>query len=108
MRSAKVYYKKEHAGTLIQQNNGTFLFKYTTQWLQDDEKPPVSLTLPKSEYSFESPFLFAFFYNMLPEGTNKKVICKKHKIDLDDHFGLLLTTAKFDTIGAVQVIENPE
>jgi serine/threonine-protein kinase HipA len=42
---------------------------------------------------------------MLPEGSNKEVVCKHHRIDPEDHFGLLLTTAKYDSIGAVRIIK---
>jgi serine/threonine-protein kinase HipA len=42
---------------------------------------------------------------MLPEGSNKQVVCKYNKIDLDDYFGLLMTTAKDDSIGAVRVMK---
>jgi serine/threonine-protein kinase HipA len=108
VRSAQIVYKQEPAGILTQKDDGTFLFSYSSEWIQKEEKPPVSLTLPKSANPFQSPYLFAFFYNMLPEGINKNVICKQHRIDPDDHFGLLLVSAKFDTIGAVQVVEIPE
>lgn len=43
---------------------------------------------------------------MLPEGSNKQVICRRKKIDTDDYFSLLVTVAKYDTIGAVRVIKN--
>jgi serine/threonine-protein kinase HipA len=42
---------------------------------------------------------------MLPEGSNKQVVCSFNRIDRDDHFGLLMTTAKNDSIGAVRVIK---
>jgi len=67
------------------------------------DKPAISLTLPKSENEFHSRHLFPFFYNMLPEGTNKQVVCKLNRIDPKDDFGLLLTAAKYDSIGAVTV-----
>lgn len=45
---------------------------------------------------------------MLPEGPNKQVVCKYNRIDLDDYFGLLMITAKNDSIGAVRVIKIKE
>ena len=42
---------------------------------------------------------------MLPEGANKQVVCHAMRIDKSDHFGLLLNTAKYDTIGAVRIIK---
>ena len=40
---------------------------------------------------------------MLPEGTNKKVVCYQNRIDENDPFGILITTAANDTIGAVTI-----
>ena len=72
----------------------------------DSNKPDICLGLPKSKQEYHSPNLFPFFFHMLPEGSNKLTVCKMMRIDPDDHFGLLLTTAKNDTIGAVKVIKT--
>ena len=101
MRAAKVLYKGEFAGILTQKDDSTFHFKYDDNWLLDDTKPPISLTLQKKDNEFTSETLFPFFYHLLPEGTNKKIVCKTLKIDQDDSFGILLHTSKVDTIGAV-------
>ena len=103
MRFAKVLYKGQHAGILEQNNDGSFMFKYNEDWLQDNTKPPISLTLPKSQKEFSSKELFPFFYHLLPEGVNKKMVCRTYKIDESDAFGILLTTAKTDTIGAITI-----
>ena len=103
MRKASVFYKDEDAGVLTQHDDGSFTFKYNDDWIDNPDKPAISLTLPKSENEFHSHHLFPFFYNMLPEGTNKQVVCKLNRIDPKDDFGLLLTTAKYDSIGAVTV-----
>ncbi len=42
---------------------------------------------------------------MLPEGYNKQVVGKLNRIDSEDYFGLLMTTAKNDSIGAVRIIK---
>ena len=103
MRQAEIYFKNNKAGLLTQHNDGSFTYEYNNLWMLDISKPPISLTLPKTNKIFHSKFLFSFFFNMLPEGTNKQVVCKYMRIDKDDHFGLLLTTARLDTIGAVTV-----
>jgi len=105
MREAKVLFKDLDAGVLTQHDDGSFTFRYHDAWLADKEKPPISLTLPKNGGPFHSGFLFPFFYNMLPEGSNKQVVCKLNRIDRDDYFGLLMTTAKTDSIGAVRIIK---
>lgn len=103
MRQARVYYKNEEAGILRQFDDGSFEFEYFEAWLANSAKPAISLTLPKSQARYQSKFLFPFFFNLLPEGSNKESVCFLNRIDQDDHFGILLTTAKSDTIGAVCV-----
>ena len=103
MRQAEIHFKGEKAGLLTQLDNGHFVYKYDDIWMADTSKPPISLTLPKSNTKYESDYLFPFFYNMLPEGTNKQVVCKHMRIDNNDYFSLLLITARYDTIGAVTI-----
>jgi len=103
MRQADIFYKGRKAGLLTQNDNGSFTFQYDNLWLSDNSTPPISLTLPKTKEIYQSNYLFPFFYNMLPEGTNKEVVCKLMRIDRDDYFSLLLITAQYDTIGAVTV-----
>ncbi len=101
MRSAKVLYKGNPAGILTQNDDGGFHFIYDELWLSDPSKPPVSLTLPKNKIECQSESLFPFLYHLLPEGANKKTVCKTFKIDENDAFGILLQTSKTDTIGAI-------
>lgn len=103
MRIAHILYKGEKAGVLTQLDNGSFHFKYNENWLSDESKPSISLTLPKSQIEFESDTLFPFFYHLLPEGVNKRMICRTYKIDEDDAFGILLQASKVDTVGAVTI-----
>lgn len=105
MRKASVLYKKEIAGELHQEDDGSFVFKYLDTWFKDGSKPNISLTLPKTQQEYKSSTLFPFFYNMLPEGSNKQVVCFQNRIDDKDAFGLLLITAANDTIGAVTVVK---
>ncbi len=108
MRKAKILYKDKEAGVLTQYDDGSFTFCYNDNWLADSNKPDISLTMPKTGREFHSEFLFPFFFNMLPEGSNKQVVCKLNKIDQTDYFGLLMTTAKYDSIGAVRVIKTDD
>lgn len=105
MRKAKVLFRNEEAGILTQHDDASFSFRYHDDWITNGSKLSISLTLPKTEKEFHSKYLFPFFYNMLPEGTNKQVACKLNRIDLEDPFGLLMTTAKNDSIGAVRIIK---
>jgi HipA-like protein len=103
MRKADVYYKGELAGKLMQLSDGSYQFQYIDSWVNDTNKPSISLTLSKTNQVFQSKLFFPFFYNMLPEGINKDMICQSVRIDEEDYFGLLIATASYDTIGAVTV-----
>lgn len=103
MRKATVFYKEEDAGELTQHDDGSFTFRYNDLWMADKNKPAISLTLPKKLQEHHSKFLFPFFFNMLPEGSNKEIVCRLMRIDQDDYFGILITVAQHDTIGAVTV-----
>jgi len=103
MRQAEIFFKGEKAGLLTQNDDGSFTYAYDDLWMSDVSKASISLTLPKSKREYHSEHLFPFFYNMLPEGTNKQVVCRLMRIDGDDYFSLLLITARYDAIGAVTV-----
>ncbi|WP_194974803.1 HipA N-terminal domain-containing protein [Aquiflexum lacus] len=105
MRNAKVLFKNEEAGILTQYDDGSFSFRYHNDWIVDSHKQSISLTLPKTKQEFHSKHLFPFFYHMLPEGSNKQVVCKLNRIDREDNFGILLTTTKNDSVGAVRVVK---
>ncbi|MUP46482.1 phosphatidylinositol kinase [Gramella sp. BOM4] len=103
MRQAKILYKGKEAGILEQHNDGSFSFRYLDSWLANSENPSISLTLPRSQTEYHSDYLFPFFYNMLPEGTNRQIVIRANRLDSNDHFGILMTTARYDTVGAVTV-----
>jgi HipA-like protein len=103
MRAARIFFKEQEAGVLTQQDDGSFMFQYHPSWVEDSSKPCISLTLPKTTSAYHSRYFFPFFYSMLPEGSNKQVVCQLNQLDKTDYFGLLLTTAQTDTIGAVTV-----
>ena len=105
MRLARVLFKGEEAGILTQYDDGSFSYRYHDNWIVDDSKAAISLTFPKLQQEYKSQFLFPFFFNMLPEGSNKQVVCRTMRIDENDYFGLLLSTAKYDTIGAVRILK---
>lgn len=96
------------AGILTEETGKGYTFSYYDEYVANSSLPAISLTLPKAQKFFESPFLFPFFSNMLSEGSNRAVQAKMHRVDIDDDFGILLATACYDTPGAVTVklVEN--
>ena len=103
MRAMKIYYKGIPAGILTEVNRQQYVFRYEDNYFRDPNQPAISLTLPKTQQEYKSEYLFPFFFNMLSEGVNRKLQSSLLKIDEADHFGMLMETAQYDTIGAVTV-----
>ena len=108
MRKTKVYRNSHLAGELIQENAKSYVFRYSDSYYSNGSLPAISLTLPKSQQEYKSEFLFPFFFNMLSEGVNRKLQSRQLKIDEKDYFGLLIETAKYDTIGAITLKPDTE
>lgn len=103
MRQLDIYYNDTKAGRLTEQCPGSgYVFQYSREYL-DSDLPHVSTGLPKRAEAYRSDTLFPFFSNMVPEGANRKAICRLGRIDEDDFFGLLTAMAGRDFIGAVNV-----
>ncbi len=108
MRKANVYRNGELVGVLSQYSTNDYEFKYDDNWFANGELPPISLTMPKTQQVYKSEYLFPFFFNMLSEGVNRQLQTRHLKIDEKDYLGLLLATAKTDTIGAITISEIKE
>lgn len=105
MRQLEVYVNDMKAGQLTELNPGKgYTFAYSADYVISD-LPPVSLSLPKRAETYEAENLFPFFTNLLPEGANRKVICREKRIDEKDFFGMLMATVGTDMIGSVNFRE---
>lgn len=100
-RQAAIFVNERRAGTL-RQEPGRYVFEYESAYLLT-ELPAISLTMPKSQRVYISPVLFPFFSGLLAEGTNRSLVTRAYRLDERDEFGLLLATARQQTIGAVTV-----
>jgi len=103
MRAMEIYRNGTLAGILTEENRQHFVFRYDDIYFNDVTKPAISLTLPKTQKQYSSDFFFPFFSNMIAEGENKKLQSRLLKIDENDQFGLLMSTATADTIGNITV-----
>lgn len=103
MRQLDVYMNDRKAGVLVERHTGSgYIFRYDENYLASDG-PAISVTMPKLRVPLESEILFPVFADMLPEGSNRKIICRSLRIDENDCFGLLAAMAGKDFIGAVNV-----
>lgn len=101
-RKGLVYFQDALAGVLAETDDG-YEFTYKTDYLENKNAKPVSLTLPLSNHKYVSKVLFAFFDGLIPEGWLLDLATTHWKVKSNDRFELLLLTCR-DAIGAVTVI----
>jgi len=107
MRQLAIYKSDVLAGRLQEIDHQHYIYTYDDAFLASS-MAPISLTLPKRKEPYVSATLFPFFSNMLPEGVNKRTICRINRIDENDYFGLLMFFAEKDIIGdiSIKVVES--
>ena len=107
MRKVNVYYGEVYAGQLVELSRGSYEFTYDDAFRADSSTPPVSVNLPKSQKVYRSERIFPVFTNMLPEGANRRALCRMRKVDETDFFGMLEMICGMDAIGKF-VLRRPE
>lgn len=101
MRQLAVYQNHRLAGVLTERKPGSgYEFAYDKAFLSSGGNP-VSVTLPLRSAPYVASALFPFFENMIPEGANRRMVCRARKIDEHDYFGILSALAGEDVIGSV-------
>lgn len=103
MRSVKVYNNDVLAGELVENAPGDYVFRYDNDYYSNPQAKSISLTLPKTQQEYHSKQIFPFFTNMLPEGGNRRVMCRHYKVDENDFFGMLMMVRGADFIGAINL-----
>jgi serine/threonine-protein kinase HipA len=103
MKAGKVYNNAILAGIIAKLDDGSYQFMYDEGYYADSNLPAISLTFPKTKRIYFSTVLFPFFFNLLSEGSNKKL-----QSDEEDYFEFLLKTTVHETIGAIRVEEIKE
>ena len=102
MRQLIITCNDQNAGVLTEYDDRHYTFVYDDEYLVSNN-PSISITLPKRKEEFSSPYLFPFFTNLLPEGANKRYICRRNHIDDKDQMGLLTSFTGKDFIGNIGV-----
>ena len=101
MRRADVFMQGKRAGVLEEIEKGK---RYRFFYLDDYAGPPVSLTMPVRERTFDFDRFPPFFDGVLPEGVLLEALLKRRKIDRNDYFSQIVAVGE-DLVGAVTVKE---
>ncbi len=108
MRKVYIYYGDIFAGQLVELAKGKYEFIYDDAFMSDKSTPSVSVNLPKSQKEYYSDQIFPVFTNMLPEGANRRALCRMNKVDEKDFFGMLEMICGMDAIGKFVLKKNKE
>lgn len=104
MRKAEIFMHGQEAGTLVEEEKNS---RYRFIYHDDYEGPPISVTMPVAEQTFEYERFPPFFEGLLPEGVNLEMLLRSKKIDRNDAFSQLMAVGE-DTVGAVTAREVQE
>ncbi|MCC8112938.1 MAG: HipA N-terminal domain-containing protein [Bacteroidales bacterium] len=103
MRTVDVYNNDRLAGQLIETSPKEYVFRYEDSYYKDPQTGGISFSLPKTQQEYHSTSIFPFFTNMLPEGGNRRIVCRLCKVDEEDFFGMLQMMRGADFIGAINL-----
>ncbi len=98
MRQAQISVSGVEAGILQELDRQHYKFIYHASY----QGPPVSLTMPLKNSSYEYDKFPPFFEGLLPEGVMLEALLRQFKLDKRDYFGQLIKVGG-DVVGAVTI-----
>lgn len=96
-----VYVDEQRTGTL--HRTDPLSFTYDREWLGRPGAKPLHPSLPLSAERIDSPYVHAFFENLLPEGDQRKIIELRNHVSTV--FGLLAKVGG-DTAGSIVLLHE--
>ena len=102
-----MYYKDHLAGSIIETDDGDYVFQYDPDYVEAHPSKFITFTMPVREIPYIDNRLFPFFEGLIPEGWLLDIATKNWKINKNDRMGLLLACCQ-NCIGAVSVVPIPE
>ncbi|MFZ3035554.1 MAG: type II toxin-antitoxin system HipA family toxin [Parvibaculum sp.] len=106
-RSLIVLMNGEKAGVVTQDANGNLSFSYDEEW-HDDERTPLSLSMPTSIATHENKAITCFMWGLLTDNEETlKKIGRDHQVSPRNPFALL-SAIGHDCAGAVQFVRPEE
>lgn len=102
MKKALVKYNEIKAGVLTEEDDGTYVFEYDSEYVKKHPKKHITFSMPVMNYRYKSKRLFPFFDGLIPEGWLLNIAAKSWRIDKNNRMDLLLACCK-NAIGAVSI-----
>ncbi len=98
-----VWWDRRLVGQLTQDRHGELGFVYSPDWLQREDAPPLSASLPKRTEPFSGHECRPFFRGLLPEQEQRTAAAQALGVSRDNDFALLERLGG-DVAGALQLL----
>src|ERR1035437_2150509 len=98
-----VFMDDVHSGSLY--NRAPLSFSYDIAWLDNPAAKPLDPEIPLQTGEIVSPYVHAFFENLLPEGDQRRIIGLRHHVSTI--FGLLAAVGG-DTAGSIVLLPGDQ
>ncbi|MBS1166157.1 MAG: HipA-like protein [Proteobacteria bacterium] len=107
IRTLDVWWDGRLVGQLTQDQHGELGFAYASEWLGNEEAPPLSASLPKRAESFIRRECRPFFGGLLPEESQRDAVAQALGVSRGNDFALLDRLGG-DVAGALQLLPPGE
>ncbi len=107
VRALEVWWDERLVGQLTQNQHGELGFAYSAGWLQNDDAPPLSVSLPKRAEPFNRRECRPFFGGLLPEESQRDAAAQALGVSRGNDFALLDRLGG-DVAGALQILPPGE
>ena len=107
VRALDVWWDGRLVGQLTQNQHGELGFAYSPGWLQNDDAPPLSASLPKRVEPFSRRECRPFFGGLLPEESQRDAAAQALGVSRGNDFALLDRLGG-DVAGALQLLPPGE
>jgi len=107
VRALDVWWDGRLVGQLSQNQHGELGFAYSPGWLQNDDAPPLSASLPKRVEPFSRRECRPFFGGLLPEESQRDAAAQALGVSRGNDFALLDRLGG-DVAGALQLLPPGE
>ncbi len=88
-RILDVYLHEIKAGRLTQDEDGTLTFAYQNEYLDDGDRPAISVSMPLREEAYAHKIASSYFSGLLPDERARKRLASALGVSETNAFGLL-------------------
>ena len=106
-RTLDIWWDSRLVGQLTQNQHGELGFAFAPEWLNADDAPPLSASLPKRAEPFSRRECRPFFGGLLPEESQRDAAAQALGVSRDNDFALLDRLGG-DVAGALQLLPPGE